>query len=59
MLISPSSGGYNIPKGTTVMVNHFALHYDPNEWDEPYKFKPGNLYIGAKLEFFAFKKLPS
>ncbi|XP_022081139.1 steroid 17-alpha-hydroxylase/17,20 lyase-like isoform X2 [Acanthaster planci] len=32
--------GYRITKGTLVMINHFALHYDPDVWTEPKKFKP-------------------
>ncbi|XP_038061776.1 cytochrome P450 2U1-like isoform X1 [Patiria miniata] len=32
--------GYDIPKGTMVMINHLALHNDPTQWSEPEKFKP-------------------
>ncbi|XP_038061785.1 cytochrome P450 2U1-like [Patiria miniata] len=32
--------GYNIPKDTTVMINHLAIHNDPTQWSEPEKFKP-------------------
>ena len=35
------AGGYHIPKGTTVMINTYSMHYDPQEWDQPDKFLPG------------------
>ncbi|XP_060068573.1 steroid 17-alpha-hydroxylase/17,20 lyase-like [Ylistrum balloti] len=33
-------GGYDIPKGTTIMVNQWALHYDTRHWKDPKKFDP-------------------
>lgn len=33
-------GGYNIQRGTTVFANVWAIHRDPNIWEEPEKFKP-------------------
>ncbi|XP_033763832.1 steroid 17-alpha-hydroxylase/17,20 lyase-like [Pecten maximus] len=32
--------GYDIPKGTTVMINHWALHFDARHWKDPKKFDP-------------------
>lgn len=32
--------GYNIPKGTTVIVNAWAIHRDPDSWEDPFSFKP-------------------
>ncbi|XP_053404200.1 steroid 17-alpha-hydroxylase/17,20 lyase-like isoform X2 [Mercenaria mercenaria] len=32
--------GYRIPKGTSVMVNHWALHHDPDAWDDVDRFIP-------------------
>uniref|UniRef100_H2YAB3 Uncharacterized protein n=1 Tax=Ciona savignyi TaxID=51511 RepID=H2YAB3_CIOSA len=32
--------GYTIPKGTTISTNIWAVHNNPDVWDEPNKFKP-------------------
>ena len=34
------SGGYPVPKGTNVIVNHWALHNDPEFWNNVYEFDP-------------------
>lgn len=33
--------GFEIPGGTTLLVNAWTIHIDPNVWEEPTKFKPG------------------
>lgn len=33
-------GGYNIPKGTNVMVNVWALARDPKVWKNPLEYRP-------------------
>ncbi|XP_046556081.1 cytochrome P450 2C31-like [Haliotis rubra] len=33
-------GGYDIPKGTTLVINHYALHQDPEQWSDPHIFNP-------------------
>ncbi|XP_061194486.1 steroid 17-alpha-hydroxylase/17,20 lyase-like [Saccostrea echinata] len=33
-------GGYDIPKGTTVIINHWALHHDPKFFKDPENFDP-------------------
>ncbi|XP_060178120.1 cytochrome P450 CYP82D47-like [Lycium barbarum] len=32
--------GYNIPKGTHLLVNIWKFHYDPKIWPNPREFKP-------------------
>lgn len=33
-------GGYDVPKGTIVLANAWAVHRDPKLWEEPEKFMP-------------------
>ncbi|XP_072044030.1 steroid 17-alpha-hydroxylase/17,20 lyase-like isoform X2 [Amphiura filiformis] len=33
-------GDFQIPKDTVVAINHYALHFDEEIWDEPKLFKP-------------------
>ncbi|XP_073296282.1 cytochrome P450 81Q32-like [Primulina huaijiensis] len=33
-------GGYDIPRGTMLFINAWAVHRDPNVWDEPTIFNP-------------------
>nr|AGO03797.1 cytochrome P450-like protein [Tanacetum cinerariifolium]AXL93714.1 Cytochrome P450 [Tanacetum cinerariifolium] len=32
--------GYNVPKGTRLLINLWKLHRDPNIWSDPEEFKP-------------------
>ncbi|GMP95379.1 hypothetical protein CsSME_00044454 [Camellia sinensis var. sinensis] len=33
-------GGFEVPRGTTLLENASGLHRDPKVWEEPDKFKP-------------------
>ncbi|KAL6498229.1 hypothetical protein OROGR_028626 [Orobanche gracilis] len=33
-------GGYDIPRGTILIVNAWAVHRDPGVWDDPESFSP-------------------
>ncbi|GMI76293.1 cytochrome P450, family 81, subfamily D, polypeptide 5 [Hibiscus trionum] len=35
-----SIGGYEVPRGTIVLVNAWSIHRDPNSWEDPTSFKP-------------------
>ncbi|XXG43142.1 hypothetical protein AAC387_Pa01g3249 [Persea americana] len=41
---SPSSsctiGGYIVPMGTRIWINAWAIHRDPDSWEDPVEFKP-------------------
>ncbi|OWM65238.1 flavonoid 3'-monooxygenase [Punica granatum] len=40
--------GYNIPKGSTLLVNVWAIARDPDEWSDPLVFRPERFLPGGE-----------
>lgn len=57
-------GGYTVPEGCTVLLNAWAIHRDPQYWDNPLEFNPDRFltnldtkkwdYKGNNMYFFPF-----
>ncbi|KAK9743207.1 hypothetical protein RND81_03G224300 [Saponaria officinalis] len=50
--------GYHVPKGTTAMVNMWAIARDPHVWADPLKFKPER-FVSYSDPYFEFSVLGS
>jgi len=51
-------GGYDVPKGSLVTVNTFALHHDPRFFDEPERFNPERFSAGWEERIPRYAFLP-
>jgi cytochrome P450 len=49
--------GYHVPKDTIVFLNHWRIHHDPKEWDEPALFKPQR-FLDTNGNFVGWNTLP-
>ncbi|KAL2902026.1 Geraniol 8-hydroxylase [Bienertia sinuspersici] len=43
-------GGYSIPKGVRVLLNVYAIHRDPQLWEDPLVFRPERFLYGSHAE---------
>ncbi|XP_051150816.1 cytochrome P450 81C13-like [Andrographis paniculata] len=51
-------GGYTIPKDTTLLVNAWGMHRDPQVWDEPHHFKPERFHCMNLEKEISYKFVP-
>jgi hypothetical protein len=51
-------GGYNVPKGSLVTVNTYALHHDARFFDEPERFNPERFSAGWEERIPRYAFLP-
>ena len=47
-------GGYNIPKGSDLVISQYVNHHDPRFFPDPEKFDPERCSAGVNLPKFAY-----
>lgn len=50
-------GGYHVPKGSILVYNIWAVHNNPEIWEEPRKFKPER-FVGVEGNRLGYKFMP-
>ncbi|KAF6176240.1 hypothetical protein GIB67_023531 [Kingdonia uniflora] len=51
-------GGYNVPSGTMLITNAWAIHRDPKVWVEPGRFMPERFECGEGDKGDGYKFIP-
>ncbi|XVF71414.1 hypothetical protein PTKIN_Ptkin12aG0035100 [Pterospermum kingtungense] len=53
-----TAAGYDVPRGAIVLVNAWAIHRDPELWDDPMNFKSEKFENDEKSKEYSHKLMP-